>query len=389
MKSIALNIIVGKGEAKELNRCLTSVSKLPFDEKVVVQTFEDEAVKHIAQAHDAKVYFFEWTNNFSAARNYAIEQTQSDYIMWMDADDVIDEGCVKGFQEAFGIVRSNNKDVFEMVYNTAMDAQGRPMTKVKRERFFRNTKAIRWERRAHEGIRIPEGAKVSAIQPITVDHYPNKSVDNNGLERNLKILQEDYESGDSLSQFYYGKELLLVKDRVEEGIEILKQYIHNIRDKNQRGFLSYACFEIARFYTYQVEGGKHGYKKDTLHIAENYSRIGLTFDKNSAEHHVVLGDIFDYRGEKNKALNMYTQALAKDTNQAGVNANMDFYALIPAQRMSIILFREGEYEQALYYNRMALEARPEDKQIQANRKIIFEELSKQISKQIGGNYGRK
>ena len=39
---------------------------------------------------------FEWVDDFSAARNFAFEKATCDFVMWLDADDVVtDENCRK------------------------------------------------------------------------------------------------------------------------------------------------------------------------------------------------------------------------------------------------------------------------------------------------------
>ncbi len=35
------------------------------------------------------VYDFEWIDDFSAARNFSFSKASKDYIMWLDADDII------------------------------------------------------------------------------------------------------------------------------------------------------------------------------------------------------------------------------------------------------------------------------------------------------------
>ncbi len=37
------------------------------------------------------MYDFPWCDDFSAPRNFLLEKVRTDYWMWMDADDVLDE----------------------------------------------------------------------------------------------------------------------------------------------------------------------------------------------------------------------------------------------------------------------------------------------------------
>lgn len=60
-----------------------------MDEIVIVDTGSSDATKEIAARYTDRIYDFEWIDDFSAARNYAFEQATGDYLLWLDADDVL------------------------------------------------------------------------------------------------------------------------------------------------------------------------------------------------------------------------------------------------------------------------------------------------------------
>lgn len=85
--TISLCLIV-KNEEKMLRDFFAS--SLSFcDEIIVVDTGSTDQTKNIAQQAGAKVFSFEWCDDFSKARNYSLSLATSDWILVLDADERI------------------------------------------------------------------------------------------------------------------------------------------------------------------------------------------------------------------------------------------------------------------------------------------------------------
>ncbi len=78
--------LIVKNEEKFLGRCLESVREIA-DQIVVVDTGSTDWSRDIAARYGAEVYSFEWCNDFSAARNAALERATGDWILMLDADE--------------------------------------------------------------------------------------------------------------------------------------------------------------------------------------------------------------------------------------------------------------------------------------------------------------
>ena len=93
--------VIAKNEADVLGRCLESVKGL--DEIVVVDTGSTDNTKEIAKRYTDNVYDFVWCDDFSKARNFAIEQCTSDWILILDADEYLPtiEGIYKLCNDKF------------------------------------------------------------------------------------------------------------------------------------------------------------------------------------------------------------------------------------------------------------------------------------------------
>jgi len=77
-----------KDEEKYLARCLASVKPI-VDEMIVVDTGSTDQSKDIAIAFGAKVFDYEWQNDFAEARNYSISKASGEWILILDGDEVI------------------------------------------------------------------------------------------------------------------------------------------------------------------------------------------------------------------------------------------------------------------------------------------------------------
>jgi glycosyltransferase involved in cell wall biosynthesis len=78
--------LIAKNEARCLARCLASILHA-VDEVVVVDTGSTDKTVSIAHDFSAKIFEFGWVNDFSAARNFALERATGQWIVVLDADE--------------------------------------------------------------------------------------------------------------------------------------------------------------------------------------------------------------------------------------------------------------------------------------------------------------
>ena len=78
--------MIVKNEEKNIERALSWGKDIMY-EQIVVDTGSTDRTVEIAKGMGAKVYHFEWIDDFAAAKNYAIEQAKGDWIAFLDADE--------------------------------------------------------------------------------------------------------------------------------------------------------------------------------------------------------------------------------------------------------------------------------------------------------------
>ena len=191
---ISLCMIV-KDEEQVLARCLDSVA--PYvDEIVIVDTGSSDDTVHIAERYTSKIHFFAWRDDFAAARNFSFQKAAGDYLMWMDADDVLPRESAARFSALRELLTREEPAMVVCPYETGG-------TVFYRERFMRRAEQFVWQGRVHECI-APRGKLVRS--DVRIVHLGSKK--ERGT-RNLDIYRkwagEEALGGRDL--FYYGREL--------------------------------------------------------------------------------------------------------------------------------------------------------------------------------------
>jgi len=81
--------MIARDEEEHIEKALESVKDI-VDEIVVVDTGSSDRTKEIIREFKGKVIETKWADNFSKAKNFALEKATGDYILFMDADEFID-----------------------------------------------------------------------------------------------------------------------------------------------------------------------------------------------------------------------------------------------------------------------------------------------------------
>ena len=216
MISIGLCMIV-KNEEAVLRRILTPMSKL-VDKIYICDTGSVDKTKEIAREFTDEVYDFLWNDDFSAARNFITEKADTDYWMWLDADDVI---TPENQEKLLRLKESmdSDTDVVMMDYAVGFDEWDHVTFSYYRERIMKTFRNFRWQGRVHETV-VPAGNIL--YSDVVIEHRKIKAGES---FRNLHIYEQMIDSGEKMEPrhfFYYGRELFYHK-QYEYAILILKK----------------------------------------------------------------------------------------------------------------------------------------------------------------------
>jgi glycosyltransferase involved in cell wall biosynthesis len=165
--------MIVKNEEACLPAALASVKGV--DEIVVVDTGSTDRTVEIAAAAGANLFSFPWCDDFSAARNYAIRNAEGDWILFLDADevlldsvDLVKDYCANAPAELQAWdVRLTNGYGIDHWY----------------PRLFRRSPDIRYQGRIHECINATRRGRCE----ITI-HYGSSPAHAEDPDRNMRLL---------------------------------------------------------------------------------------------------------------------------------------------------------------------------------------------------------
>jgi glycosyltransferase involved in cell wall biosynthesis len=179
--SIAL---IARNEARCLGRCLRSVQAI-VDEMVVVDTGSTDDTILIANQFQAKVFSFSWRDDFSVARNFALDQATGEWILVLDADEHASEALA---QEIRDFIRTSSLRIGRL--KIVSDFKRNNQT-LRSQSFVSRLfpRGARFEGRIHEQLISPL-PRTNLKGELWHDGYlePTKS------DRNLKLLRQELQS---------------------------------------------------------------------------------------------------------------------------------------------------------------------------------------------------
>ncbi len=177
--------MIAKNEEKNIVRTLLNL-RPAADELVVVDTGSSDRTKDIARALGARVFDFAWTGDFSAARNFSLSKARGEWILVMDADEVISPADRKELREltdgktntAYAITTRNyvlSPGAWGWVENDGAYAEeaGTGWVPSTKARLFPNDEKIRFRNPVHELVEasLEEAGIKVVLSSIPIHHY--------------------------------------------------------------------------------------------------------------------------------------------------------------------------------------------------------------------------
>jgi len=351
MVTISLCMIV-KNEEELLARCLDTVKDI-VDEINIVDTGSTDRTVKIAKQYTDRIYYFKWIDNFGAARNESFKYATKDYILYLDADDVITEENQLKLKELKKSL-DPSVDSVSMYYDAGTDEFGNVTLRYRRNRLVKREKNFTWKGDCHQYLEV-YGNIINS--DIAVTHKKIK----HAVGRTVSIYEKKIERGDEFSArdyFYYGNELRENK-KYKEAIE---SYNKNILKKD--GWIEdkiFACIFKADCYRYLGD-----IDSELSSLFESFK-----FAPPRAEACSRIGYNFQMRKNYNTAVFWYEFSANQIPNPDRWSfIYQAYYTWYPHLQLCVCYYNLGDYEKSYYHNEQARKFRPEDKHVIHNKKLL-------------------
>tara|TARA_B100000315_G_scaffold255164_1_gene297864 strand:- start:204 stop:1802 length:1599 start_codon:yes stop_codon:yes gene_type:complete len=327
---LALNMMV-KNEAGNIAECIASV-QLIVNEIIILDTGSSDDTVSIARDLGAKIFHFEWCDDFAVARNEALSKVSAEWVLVLDADERI---AREDHQRILEIIDNDSVDAYLMYARnylkgtgydkwSAVTGQYPEMEKGYagyRDHFvlrlFRNYDYLKWDGRVHENLLSADPTKRWFVKEtdLVIHHY-GKVMDekqlNSKKQKYLIITKKkaDEHPNDAKAQFELGVQLH------ELGMwrECLKPF--------ERAFaLSEECKEALYFI------GNTFHKLGDLKKSEETLEKFLKLEPTHCDAIVTLSCVKNENGESDSSLMLLDRAIAINADMFGAWFNKGVFLL--------------------------------------------------------------
>jgi glycosyltransferase involved in cell wall biosynthesis len=323
--------MIVKDEGAVLEKSLKSISKYEF-EIIVVDTGSKDNTKEIAYKYTDNVYDFKWVNDFSIARNFSISKATNDYILVVDADEVIVDLHKKELEKGL-----SKEKVGRILRINKYSRNGDKFNYKERANrlFYKNQ--FEYEGSIHEQLVLKSRGEYSTYNvPIVMEHsgYEEDEIDRKDkTKRNIEMLLEELESKGNTPYVLYqlGKSYYM-----NNNYEKAEEYFNKALDFDLDTKLEYVQDLVESLGYTLINEQKYD---ESLKILGVYDE----FDK-SADFIFLVGLIYMNNSLFDEAIKEFKKACNfKECKMEGVNDYLAYY------NIGVILECLGKKEEALHY----------------------------------------
>lgn len=367
--TLGLGIITRNVEHGLLDTALASVfGKVDNIYITVADKSEPTAeIKAIADKYKAHLSFFEWVNDFAAARNFNMSQCKDDWYTWMDTDDT-----VNGMEHARGLLAQQNTNIGFAIctYNYDFYPSGMVRTKHPKERFFRMDGTFKWKGKLHENCISEHQVDGTFLKEIEWDHHTTGERSLESSRRNVSIIEQEIEEQaekgdiDPRTAFNLGMAYASIAQRTMAETDWVRS-IRAFAEYLKIGGWSEHAYMAWKFIGY----GQQCVGRQDLALNSYFEALKL--QPAYADAYASIGSVYDHLNEYEKAEVWYRLALT-DGRENGYAEDSGLSTITPLVALARILALKGKIDEAERFAKAAKDIMGTDPQVDA----ILDEIGK-------------
>lgn len=219
-------VLIVKNEEKTIKRCLDSIKDY-VDEIIIVDTGSTDNTISLSENYTEKVFSFVWTDDFSEARNFGIENASNEYILSIDGDEYLDSSSKQALEHIF---KNENKKYDAFLVKIVNFLDNYSTFDHWAVRVFKNT--LRFSGSVHEEVKSENVLKL----PLKIFHtgYLNEVIlSKEKSERNIRLLEKKIDkTNQAIDLFYLSREYLAINEK-DKGKELLIKSLSDKKIYNQ------------------------------------------------------------------------------------------------------------------------------------------------------------
>jgi glycosyltransferase involved in cell wall biosynthesis len=333
-----------KDEEKQLPGLLEAFKGL--DAKwLFVDTGSSDDSLNILKKTDAEVLKYTWKDDFSAARNFALEKVRSPWVMMVDADYRIKKKELSALKK---YLNEHHESLDVITLKTEFNGGYAELP-----RLWKTEHQLRYTYPVHECLQIPSNLRKNHCEvSINANNDTDYVSSRKYYVKLMKAFLEEHPE-DIRMHFYLVSDLYFLDE-----YESFAKYSQRYLDLNPPDDYQVAQVFIMMGYTF--------WNLDQREKAKEFFQSTMKFDKNNIESYLALGDLFYQEKDFKTALEWYTKAEELKLPKAdAVFRNPYRYEVIPKRNIALTLTELGDFQAALKYTEQVLQIDSKDKEMQA------------------------
>jgi tetratricopeptide (TPR) repeat protein len=353
--------LIVRDESAVVEACLNSLVD-NVDQIVVVDTGSRDDTIKIAQHFPTEIYDFRWCDDFSAARNYALDRANGDWILYIDADERLE---IPNREVLQVVLADQSKVAWELRFYP------RPgWTPYYEMRLFRNDPRIRFHgvihERIHPGIETVAGSDglTTGMCEVTLRHVGYEADQSSKNSRNIPLLRKYLtDEPDRLYCWWHLGECCRLGNDQEGAIEAWTSGISRLEKiEPERRQLADSSLYLSLIKL------RHSRGEDV----ESLARQALRLFPDSLALQWVGAQVALERGELTTARSVFQRLMAIDADtfcDPKLSYDKALFRHLSAESLALCYFREGRFADAARLYGQAAHTAPDPALLQLKARL--------------------